>query len=270
MALYTYPVESTSGAKASSDPESIAAQAVERPTDFRTTGGSSCGWSTGQLKTLPGADLGVPVSLLPGESAPSPTTSVAEHVGSLDQFLFRDAGRVFLARIVSVGVVQTAASRRARTAREILNTLHVELTPISETTTATTQPEVGATGSTPLTSTSDEAAVRAAVLGWIGAEPKDAADPYVEDWASIRDSIRAGEAQHSPEDLGKYSGRVDSVTIVSPTEARFAYSILFDGADSIPNRSGTAIKVDGKWLVTRETVCELLTLGNITCPPRTG
>ena len=58
--------------------------------------------------------------------------------------------------------------------------------------------------------------------------------------------------------------------MVSPTEADVVYSILFDGADSIPHRPGKVLKIDGIWKVSRDTVCKLLTLGNITCPPRAG
>ena len=32
--------------------------------------------------------------------------------------------------------------------------------------------------------------------------------------------------------------------------------------------TGAAIKINGKWLVTRETVCNLLTYGGLRCPPR--
>ncbi len=132
----------------------------------------------------------------------------------------------------------------------------------------TTSPPVSSTTS-PVADASDTDVIRAAFLGWIDAQPKDAIDPYVEDYASIQDSIRQGMAQHSPEDLAKYSGRVDSITLVDPTHAAVVYSILFDGTPQYAERQGQAIKIDGVWKVSRDTVCALLSLGGITCPPRT-
>jgi hypothetical protein len=74
-------------------------------------------------------------------------------------------------------------------------------------------------------------------------------------------------AQHSPENLARYSGRVDSITLVDETHADVVYSILFDGIPQYAERRGRAIKIDGTWMVSRDTVCALLTLGGITCPP---
>jgi heat shock protein HslJ len=112
---------------------------------------------------------------------------------------------------------------------------------------------------------SAEAAIRGAFLGWIDAQPHDAAGPYVQDFASIVGAVRRGMAQHSAADLARYSGRVDSVAIVDATHASVRYSILFDSSPQYADQPGEAIKVGGVWMVSRATVCHLLTYGGITC-----
>jgi hypothetical protein len=164
-----------------------------------------------------------------------------------------------------------------------------EQAPVTTTTVPCTTPDATTTSTPPSTATpsaattsapapttapdtatsSDEPAIRAAFLGWINAQPKDGVNEYVEDFGSIADSLRQGIAQHSAEDLAKYSGLVDSVRIIDATHADVRYTILFDGYPQYAQQPGQAIKIDGIWKVTRDTVCNLLTYGGITCPPRT-
>jgi len=111
-----------------------------------------------------------------------------------------------------------------------------------------------------------EAAIRAAFLGWIDAQPHDAVQRYVQDYAAIADALRQGMAQHTSAALTQYTGRVDSVTLVDVTHATVRYTILFSGRPQYEHLPGEALKIDGHWLVTRDTVCSLLAKGNITCP----
>ncbi len=112
-------------------------------------------------------------------------------------------------------------------------------------------------------------AIHTAFLNWINAHPHDDVGDYVEDAPSIINSLRQGMAQHTASDLAKYSGRIESVEMTDTTHAAVRYSILFDGYPQYANQPGEAIKIDGVWKVSRETVCHLLTFGGITCPPRT-
>jgi hypothetical protein len=116
---------------------------------------------------------------------------------------------------------------------------------------------------------SAENAIRTAFLGWMNAQPHDQIGEYVEDHASILESLRQGMAQHSSGGLAKYSGRVESVQILDATHAAVRYTILLDDNPQFANQPGAAIKIDGVWKVSRDTVCNLLTFGGITCPPRT-
>lgn len=112
---------------------------------------------------------------------------------------------------------------------------------------------------------SDETAIRDAFLGWIDAKPHDAAGQYVENFASIVGAVRRGIAQHSAAELARYSGRVDSVAIVDATHASVGYSVLFDGSPQYAGQPGEARKIGGVWMVSRDTVCHLLSYGSITC-----
>jgi hypothetical protein len=56
--------------------------------------------------------------------------------------------------------------------------------------------------------------------------------------------------------------------MIDDTHADVRYTILHGGVPNFSNMPGAAIKIDGKWMVTRETVCNLLTYGGLHCPPR--
>ncbi|MBV9953150.1 MAG: hypothetical protein JO291_14450 [Acidimicrobiia bacterium] len=141
--------------------------------------------------------------------------------------------------------------------------LRVEVPSAGSPSTATTT----TTPTTVRTPDQDVTAIRAAFLGWIDATPKDDVAAYVEDYASIQTSLQAGIAQHSTEDLSTYSGRVDTISLLDATHAAVTYSIVHNGVPQFSERPGRAVKVTGVWKVTRGTVCDLLALGGITCPP---
>jgi hypothetical protein len=90
----------------------------------------------------------------------------------------------------------------------------------------------------------------------------------VEDYDSIADSYREGIAQNTEETQARYTMRVDSVALTDATHADVRYTLLFDGQPRYV-QAGGAVKIDGRWYITRETVCSLLTNGGIKCPART-
>ncbi|MEP6624493.1 MAG: hypothetical protein ABJC79_08620 [Acidimicrobiia bacterium] len=128
----------------------------------------------------------------------------------------------------------------------------------SPSTTASTAPPVAA---------GDDAAVRAALLGWLDTQPRDAVRQYVEDFDAIRHAIEAGMAQHNAVDLGQFAGNVIDVHIVSATEATVHYDLLRGGVPLYRNLEGTVVKIGNRWKVSRATVCSLLALGGVQCPP---
>jgi hypothetical protein len=202
------------------------------------------------------------------------STEASAENGHYEVLAFRDAGRVLVALLATTNPGNSTLDD----AYDVLNTLIVgegttspatgATTPTTRTTT-TAAPAPSATAPVGTVDVSaDEAAVRDVFLAWINAQPKDALDDIVEDFASIAETHRQGVAQHTDADLALYSGQVDSVAIVSPTRAEVQYTILHDGVPSYSRMSGEAIKIDGKWMVTRQTVCNLLEYGGLTCPPR--
>jgi hypothetical protein len=62
--------------------------------------------------------------------------------------------------------------------------------------------------------------------------------------------------------------RVEDVRFLNRTTAAVRYTIVLPGYSipEFPNRIGQAVLVGGTWKVTRQTVCNDLTLGNVSCP----
>jgi endonuclease/exonuclease/phosphatase family metal-dependent hydrolase len=61
--------------------------------------------------------------------------------------------------------------------------------------------------------------------------------------------------------------RIDSITAVDDTHADVTYSLLLDGAPVLDHLPGAAVEVDGEWLVTLQTYCDVSTQGAETIPP---
>jgi hypothetical protein len=225
----------------------------------------------------------------PSEPRPADFSTFGTHCApagnsSADAYImipFTDAGRVFTARIGTVEAADPAAE--IHFAEQVLNTLRVER--LNDATTSTTAPAtttlpgvptsvtpkiVGTNGGDSFNATTtDQQQIQQAFLGWLNGKTLDEAARWIEDFASIRDSEAQGFAQHTPEDVALFSGRVESVVVADPTHADVVYTLLHGGAPLYANLPGKAVKVDGKWLVTRDTACGLLSMGGITCPART-
>ena len=91
-------------------------------------------------------------------------------------------------------------------------------------------------------------------------------DASVEDPGAVRTPSHEGWDQHSADDLAQYEGRVESVTITDTDHAQVVYTILHGGQVAFSQRVGSAVRVNGQWKVSTETVCSMLRIGGITCP----
>ena len=81
----------------------------------------------------------------------------------------------------------------------------------------------------------------------------------VEDFDGMRSAAR--ETFERVGDTGAAArGRIDSISRTSSTTARVVYSILLNDQVIFDGRLGEAVLVDGRWLVSRATFCDLLTL----------
>ncbi len=57
------------------------------------------------------------------------------------------------------------------------------------------------------------------------------------------------------------TARVDQVTLTSATTADVTYTILLDELPTLPDLAGAAVLVDGRWLLTADTYCDVAELG---------
>ena len=116
-------------------------------------------------------------------------------------------------------------------------------------------------------STTDEQQINDLFVAWLRDHPDDETRAIVEDADALLDSIHQGLAQHTPDDLAKYSGTVSAIRMLDADHAEVQYTLLHDGQPQFGLRTGVAVRIDGRWKVSRATECALLSLGGITCPP---
>ena len=85
----------------------------------------------------------------------------------------------------------------------------------------------------------------------------------IEDAAQLQPAL--AEAAKLP-GVASYHGQVNSVDLTSPTSAEVSYSVFAGRVLVRPDLTGIAVLVDERWLVSRETVCNVLALNGIACP----
>lgn len=74
------------------------------------------------------------------------------------------------------------------------------------------------------------------------------------------------EAKHRVADVGKVSYRLDRADLVSNELASIAFTVDVESGPSLLE-TGTAVKVAGRWLVSRDTFCQLVAKAGVHCPP---
>jgi hypothetical protein len=156
----------------------------------------------------------------------------------------------------------------------LLNTLRIE--PLEATTTTIAPgPSTSLPSITPLPattippfvpSTDDEGAIQQLFVAWLRDHPDDETRLIVEDADALLDSIHQGLAQHTAEDLAGYSGTVSAIRMIDADHADVDYTLLHNGLPQFGRRTGAAVRVNGRWMVSRDTECSLLALGGISCP----
>ncbi|HEY3670518.1 MAG TPA: hypothetical protein VGN51_06260 [Acidimicrobiia bacterium] len=227
-------------------PNAPVPRMVDRPTDF----------------------LGNPPPLVTSGCASTDTST------ELRVWLFVDAGRYFTAQLMT----RPADTESVMLGEQVLNTLRVE--PLETPTTTvptttvpvTTTPKILPPGPTITTvppfvgTTDDERMIAQMFIVWMDDQSDAGLDASVADPDAVRAPSHEGWGQHTPEDLAQYEGLVESVTVVDSDHAQVVYTILHAGQVAFPRRLGGAVRVNGEWKVTTETVCGMLAIGGITCP----
>lgn len=190
-----------------------------------------------------------------------------------DQVAFSDAGRVFMIRVVTVFPSTADEETRMALAAQVLDTLRVEPLPSATTTSiqhegsipppTITTPETTLPAFVP--TTDDERAIVQVFTKWADSATDADLDAIAEDPEAVRAPSHEGWDQH-PTDLALYDSRVESIRLIDSDHAQVVYTILYRGRVAYGNRLGSAVRVDGEWKVSTETVCGMLTLGGIRCP----
>jgi len=187
-------------------------------------------------------------------------------VGTSYEYSFQDQGRNFVA-IVTIDLAN-ATELRAQ-ALSVLNSLVV--TPTTDVTLQTLLPAVPTTSTPPSTvgPSDDTRAITAAFETWIASKPPafNGVDGVIEDWASIKETAKkAADLVGNPQ---CYTGHVDAITRVGASDADVIFSFFCDGQPATPSHAqGRAVKINGVWMVSRDTVCETFAIGEARCPAR--
>ena len=58
------------------------------------------------------------------------------------------------------------------------------------------------------------------------------------------------------------------IVFLDAERATLVYTLSFDGRMAPQTDVGYAVVDDGRWKVSRETVCALILRAGVTCPPR--
>lgn len=248
VALWEYPAAGSSATLVGPGDGAVITVA-DRPADFRSAAaiGLTCPYAGGASS----GDLGAAFAM----------------------FAFRDAGRVFLARVVTAS--PTGITPDLALGEQVLNTLRVSplepATTAPATTTSTSAPTVPAATVAPFVpSSADEQEISRLVVSWLRRQTDEEIRATFEDADAIIGAIHQGMAQKTEADLARYTGQVDAIRLSDPEHAVVDYTLLFNGQPQFGRRTGAAVKIDGLWKVSRDTECALLALGGITCPPRSN
>jgi hypothetical protein len=87
--------------------------------------------------------------------------------------------------------------------------------------------------------------------------------PFIEDSADLEDTVTQYNAN------GEFVGGIGVLpleVVIDGDTAEIVYQILFAGNPSYSPQSGSAVKVDDTWQVTREAFCALMVLAQGGCP----
>jgi ABC-type glycerol-3-phosphate transport system substrate-binding protein len=94
--------------------------------------------------------------------------------------------------------------------------------------------------------------------------PLDERVTYLEDGQELKPFVEQ-QAQILGEQASQASAQVDNVTLNDDGTANVEFQILLSGQPVLPT-TGTAVLVDGKWVVSKTTLCDLIALAGTTPP----
>ena len=110
----------------------------------------------------------------------------------------------------------------------------------------------------------ERAAVADAFERWLSStRDLDTMTEVIEDGTDLRGSFeQLAKSSNNPAHPGV---RVTSVRLVGTDRALVTFTILSDGRELLPDQQGGAVKIDGRWRVSRSTFCSVVALVNVQC-----
>jgi hypothetical protein len=91
--------------------------------------------------------------------------------------------------------------------------------------------------------------------------PRADAVKLLEDGANLDAALDKAEQEDQESGLVRRA-KVKLINFTTPTHANITWTLLNKSNELLPNASGEAVNVDGKWLVSKLTFCTLVELGN--------
>jgi hypothetical protein len=82
----------------------------------------------------------------------------------------------------------------------------------------------------------------------------------LEDGSTLGQAMAMGDRLAKKEKLQE-TVKVHTVTLTDSAHATVSYDILSHGSVILPGSTGTAVLVNGKWLVSKQSFCGLIELG---------
>lgn len=123
-------------------------------------------------------------------------------------------------------------------------------------------PPAGEQPADPAAADAEIRAAMAALYGVVGSD--ELGSDLIDDPTGVGEARRQVQEGVFAEDAADASAEVEELVFTAPDEAWFRYSIDTPGND-FDDRYGIAVFVDGRWKITRSTVCQDLALAGGDC-----
>src|SRR3954469_1063938 len=134
--------------------------------------------------------------------------------------------------------------------------------PVADSSTPTAQSTTPAPGgSAPADEAAAKAQIKANWTKFFAYRTKTAvAESLIEGGAAMAPAMALARQEQKQTHL-KQNVKVNVISFTSPTSANVTYALLNGTAPLLPNASGVAVYMDGKWLVSKASFCTLVQLG---------
>jgi hypothetical protein len=99
-----------------------------------------------------------------------------------------------------------------------------------------------------------------------GSNPREVRLSGLDDPSGVEEAMDAVRRNY-PEASDTSTPELADLVFTDATSASFLFQLRYVGAPLLPARVGTARLVEGRWLITRATLCEVLSAAGAACGP---